>query len=137
MILLKYHQSAHHVLQSIDETYPYTFIRRYHEFEKSMGEDTGILWEEKTEMMMPVKFYRRKFFLFAQFVFHPLKKNQSVSEGEEKYFIEQAITFLKYSLHVQRILQSPPFFNFQTAPVKSSYCPFGVYYANLQVSETE
>ncbi|HYV91954.1 MAG TPA: hypothetical protein VE978_09225 [Chitinophagales bacterium] len=135
MILLQHHQTRHQVLQGIDDTYPFTFLRCYHEFERSMGGNTGILWEEKTDIMIPVKFYRKNFFSFAQFLFHPIKKNQPVSEAEEKYFLQIATGFLKDSYHVQRILHSPPFVNFHTAPDKSNFCPFGIYYTDLEQDE--
>ncbi len=129
--------SDHPILNNIDNDYPFTFLKQYHAFEKFLGNETGVLFEPTSGILVPIKIYKKFFFVFAQFLYSPFRKEKPILAEEEETFWMNAESYLRANLNVQRILPSLQFFNCSSPPKNSLNCPLGVYSINLMLSEEE
>ena len=108
------------------------FYQRYH------GNEVKILYSEKLNAYLPVRFYKLKVFQFGQVLHAPIRENVELSAAEQQLFFEELVAFLKKEQAIERLIQPHPFGILKAVPQGAQSCPFGTYINHLdQLSEEE
>ncbi len=108
------------------------FYQRYH------GNEVKILYSEKFNAYIPIRYFKLKVFHFGQLLHAPIRENVELSAAEQQLFFEELVGFLKKEQTVERLIQPHPFGISKAVPQGAQSCPFGTYINHLdQLSEEE
>lgn len=123
-------------LSAITDDFPYPFLKPYHDFLLSQGDDVVVFISDDLTMM-PVRFYKKYFFKFGQILYPPIQKGKRIDVESERKFLKEFIQNVVKKKICDRIIQPHLLSTFLTCPKKSTYCKFGFSFIDLTKSEDE
>ncbi len=114
--------------------YPFPFNPSYREF-INRTEKGSVILVEKDESVMPVLKKSRGGFTIWRCLFPPLHDGQRLTKDEEANFLDHVVSELGKQRLAQRIIQSPTYALFKSAPSKSTWAPFGSYVIDFETQD--
>jgi hypothetical protein len=137
MIITKFSDtSSKKYLSDITDDFPYPFLKTYHDFLLSQGDEVVVFISDDLTMM-PVRFYKKYVFKFGQILYPPMKNGMRINVESEKIFLEEFIQVIAKNKFCDRIIQSHLFSAFSAYPNKSTHCKFGFSFIDLTKPEDE
>jgi len=113
-----------------EELYPFPFLSAYQNVIQTTGNDQ-IIWASDDGIYMPALRRSKSGFSLLQCLFPPVREGQRLSPENEAKFLNGLLRKLADERIVQRVIQSPTFALFQSAPSNSVWAPFGSYVIDL------
>jgi hypothetical protein len=119
-------------LQGLNENSPFQFLPGFTMFHKHYEENTlNILYSEKLNAFIPVRFFSSKLFTLAQILHAPICDNQELNTDEQLIFFDELISFVRKKNLAERFIQPHPFGILAATPNHARACEFGTYVNNL------
>lgn len=123
-------------LSVITDDFPYPFLKPYHDFLLSQGDEV-VFFVSEDSIMMPVRFYKKYFFKFGQILYPPIQKGKRIDVESERKFLEEFIQNVVKKKICDRIIQPHLLSAFLTYPDESTHCNFGFSFIDLTKPEEE
>jgi hypothetical protein len=137
MILTRYTDTnSKKYLSEITDDFPYPFIKSYHDFLLTQGDDI-VFFISDDSTLMPVRFYKKYFFTFGQILYPPMRNGKRIDFESEKKNLEEFIQYVAKTKTCHRIIQPHLLSAFSTYPAKSTHCNFGFSFIDLIKPEDE
>jgi hypothetical protein len=137
MIITRYTDTnAKKYLSAISDDFPYPFIKSYHDFLLTQG-DNVVVFISDDSTMMPVRFYKKYFFKFGQILYPPIQKGKRIDVESERKFLNEFIFYIAKNKSCDRIIQSHLLSAFSAYPNKSTFCKFGFSFIDLTKPKDE
>jgi hypothetical protein len=120
------------LLSEFTDDSPIQFLPGFTEFYNSyFHNEVKIIYSEKNEAFIPVRYFRVKMFRFAQILHAPVRDNKELSAADQQVFFEELLQFHRNNELCQRFIQPHPFGILKAVPRGAQSCPFGTYINNL------
>jgi hypothetical protein len=123
-------------LSEITDDFPYPFIKSFHDFLLTQGDDV-VFFVSENLIIMPVRFYKKYFFKFGQILSPPLRNGNRIDVEWERKFLDEFIQNIIKNKSCDRIIQPHLFSTFSAYPNKSIHSKFGFSFIDLTRTEDE
>jgi hypothetical protein len=125
-------------LKVINQEWPFQFLSEFSSFNLAYyAQPIFIVFDEKLNAFMPIKFYKFKLFQQAQIQFAPMRNGVELNADEQLQFFNQLQKFLYYKANCERIAQPHPYAVLAAVPNDAKYCEFGTYIVDLHQQSDE
>jgi FemAB family len=138
MIVYSYTGSGKSPENIFSDESPIQFLKGFSMFYNDYhGNEVKILYSEKLDAYIPIRYFKVKVFRFAQILHAPICNNVELEADAQQHFFEELVAYHQENELCQRFIQPHPYGILKAVPQGAQSCPFGTYINELSVMTEE